>query len=110
MPILRIACLVAFAFALGSPNAQAQSFNCNYAKLPDEVVICQNERLGSFDEIMSQLFFRLRNGLTGRERQRLEFDQADWLQQRHDCGSDGDCIAQAYRRRIAELRELTNAL
>ncbi len=108
MSVLRAASLL--AFVLMPLSAEAQSFNCRYARSPDEVAICQNERLSGFDETMSQLFFRLRNEINGRERARLEADQADWLQSRNECGSDIDCIAQAYRRRIAELRQLAGAL
>ena len=34
-------------------SAHAQSFNCRYARTPDEVAICQNGRLSDLDERLS---------------------------------------------------------
>jgi uncharacterized protein len=105
MSSIRIGCLFAGAvMALVPFSAQAQSFNCNRASTPDEVLICQRPELSELDERMSGLYFRLRNSLVGGERRRLEADQSAWLRQRRACGRDGGCIARAYRSRIAELR------
>jgi uncharacterized protein len=102
MLALRAACLA--VFALAPLAAQAQSFNCRYARAPDEVAICQSEQLANLDQVMSRLYFRVRNSLDGPERANLEAEQAEWLRSRRDCGSDPGCIADAYRRRIQELR------
>jgi uncharacterized protein len=82
---------------------QAASFNCNIAERPDEVLICQNDRLSALDERMSSLYFRLRNRLIGSERRQLEADQAAWLQDRFACGRDFPCIFNLYQGRISEL-------
>jgi len=84
--------------------AQAQSFNCRYARSADEVLICQDGTLSSLDERMSGIYARLRNDLGGRARASLEADQAAWLRGRKACGRDSDCIADSYRQRIRELR------
>lgn len=97
------ACLLAFGLML-PPSAEAQSFNCRYARTPDEVAICQSDRLANLDQAMSRIYFRLRNSLYGREKARLEAEQSSWLRQRRDCGSDRGCIEEAYARRIQELR------
>jgi len=102
MLAIRLAFL--FAFVLLPLAAQAQSFNCRYARTPDEVAICRSDRLSRLDEVMARLYFRLRNSLGGSERAALETEQAEWLQSRRECGADGACIADAYRRRIRELR------
>jgi uncharacterized protein len=105
MSHIRVGLLLSFAFAVvvaGSP-AEAQSFNCRYAKAADEVLICQSPRLAGLDERMSSIYFRLRNSLPGRQRASLEADQAAWLRGRQACGRDGSCIEDAYRRRIQEL-------
>jgi uncharacterized protein len=86
-----------------SAGAQAQSFNCNTADRPDEVLICQNPRLSALDERLSSLYFRLRNTLAGGERARLEADQAAWLRDRYSCGRDYGCIRGLYESRIAQL-------
>jgi uncharacterized protein len=84
--------------------AEAQSFNCAYARSPDEVLICEDPRLSALDELLSSLYYRARNSSFGYERARLEADQAAWLRSRRACGRDGACIASAYRARIQELR------
>jgi uncharacterized protein len=100
-----VACLFVVALAALLPHAaQAQSFNCRTADLPDEVLICQNPRLSALDERMSSLYFRLRNSLASAERRRLETDQSAWLRSRIGCGRDFRCIESHYERRIAQLR------
>jgi uncharacterized protein len=88
-------------FALNS--AQAQSFNCRYAKTADEVLICQDARLAALDEQLATDYARLRQQLFGAQRARLEQSQAIWLRQRRDCGRDARCIAQLYDERIRAL-------
>jgi len=102
MAYVALALLWAAIPATATP-AMAASFNCTIADKPDEVLICQNERLSSLDERMSSLYFRLRNSLAGRARDRLEAEQASWLQQRFACGRDYDCIRGLYESRIADL-------
>src|SRR5687767_9296270 len=84
-------------------TAEAQSFNCRAATRPDEVLICQNDRLSALDERMSSLYFRLRNQLVGGERRALEAEQSAWLRSRISCGRDFRCIERHYERRIAQL-------
>ena len=95
----------AITFVLLPLAAQAQSFNCRYARSPDEVLICQDGRLGALDERMSGIYFRLRNGLYGGARANLEAEQAGWLRSRQSCGRDAGCIADSYQQRIRELRD-----
>ncbi len=96
--------LLGLALAAALPaGARAQSFNCRYAKSPDEVLICQDRRLAALDERMSSIFFRVRNRLFGQRRADLEADQAAWLRERMACGRDRACIEDAYLRRIQEL-------
>jgi uncharacterized protein len=102
---LGVAACLAFAPAAVLPDAwaQAQSFNCRYAKTPDEVLICQDPRLSALDQRMSSIFFRRRNRLSGRARADLDAEQAAWLRGRMACGRDAGCIATAYQARIREL-------
>lgn len=84
--------------------AEAQSFNCRYARAADEIAICDDGQLSRLDERMSRIFFEVRDSLPGRERARLEIDQEGWLSTRRSCGRDAECIEDAYRDRIRELR------
>ena len=101
MKSVRLACLL--AFALAPLSAEAQSFNCRRASTPDEVEICRNSGLSALDERMAGMYKRLRGRLLAHGREALMDDQAAWLQSRHACGSDAGCIEDSYRRRIREL-------
>jgi uncharacterized protein len=92
-------------FGLLPATAEGQSFNCRYARQPDEVTICGDRRLSQLDERLSARFYRLRNRLGGRELDRLERTQAIWLSRRSGCGSDADCIEEAYVSRLDRLSE-----
>jgi uncharacterized protein len=91
-------------FSLAQP-AQAQSFNCRFARTADEVAICRDERLSRLDERMSSLFFRVRDDLGRRGVRDLEEDQNRFLRRRARCGLNPGCIEDIYRRRINELRD-----
>jgi uncharacterized protein len=93
----------AFLIAFAVP-ASAQSFNCHYARTPDEVMICQDAHLSALDEQMSSMFYKLRNSLPSGQVRFLESDQASWLSNRMACGRDAGCIEEAYERRIRQLR------
>jgi uncharacterized protein len=84
--------------------AEAQSFNCRYARNADEIAICDDSQLSRLDERMSRLFFEVRDSVWGRERAALDADQAEWLDSRQSCRRNPDCIEDAYRQRIRELR------
>ncbi len=103
MKSVRLACLL--AFALAPLSAEAQSFNCSRASTADEVLICQDATLSRLDERMAGMYSRLRNRLVGHGREGLMDGQAEWLRSRHACGRDAGCIEDAYRRRIRELSE-----
>ena len=94
IPILAAALLLSTA-------ASAQSFNCRYARFADEVAICQSPLLSRLDERLSRRFYETRNEVGGAE---LDAEQDAWLRSRRSCGSDEDCIEDAYRERIRELR------
>jgi uncharacterized protein len=79
------------------------SFNCRYAKAPDEVAICLAPKLGEMDAKLASLYFGFLRLSAGGARRQIEMDEAAWLQQRQACGSDVHCIAQAYRDRVDHL-------
>ena len=97
----------ALAFLVLAPAAtspvSAQSFNCRYARTPDEVRVCNSLHLRGEDERLSEQYSRLRNQAGTAERRRLIREQRAWLGQRKACGSDRDCLARAYRLRANEL-------
>jgi uncharacterized protein len=98
------------ATLLAATAAHAQSFNCNYAKAPDEVLICQNKDLAQADESMADKFFRLRQELRGGQLRRLNEMQGGWLAARMTCGRDYPCINRMYEFRNAQLLDELLAL
>jgi uncharacterized protein len=98
----RIAYLT-LAFACLSFIADAQGLNCNNARLPDEVLICQSPVLSRLDQRMASIYVTQRNRIHGVARRELEADQSDWLRRRMECGRDYYCIERAYQRRIPQL-------
>jgi uncharacterized protein len=82
------------------------SFNCMYAKMPDEVGICQSAELSAKDrqlaDVYSQIMLRFRGGFRAFQQNR----QADWLRERHSCGYHAPCIGSVYDSRIAELNDM----
>ena len=99
---LRLAVLL--ALASGVTGAQAQSFNCAYAKTPTEVLICENPELGRLDEEMAAAFYSL-DGRTQRAERRR---QSRFLAARDRCGYNFGCVAGVYGQRIETLYNLAN--
>jgi uncharacterized protein YecT (DUF1311 family) len=105
-------CVTAFAVvvtaALAGSAAHAEtgpSFNCMYAKTPDEVVICQDPELSRLDREMARLYFGTMNDFRGGFRDFIRRSQASWLNSRHRCGYDADCVNDAYAHRLAALAD-----
>ena len=64
------------------------SFNCNCAKAPDEVAICQDPELSNLDRETARLYSEAMNYYRGGARASIRRDQVAWLRQRHHCGYD----------------------
>jgi len=79
------------------------SFNCQHAKAPDEVAICQMPKLSEMDAKMAKLYSGYRSLISGSARHQLEVNQAAWLQHRRSCGGNLGCIAKAYKDRVDYL-------
>ena len=86
-----------------STSAVAQGFNCNLARLPAEITICNNGELSALDRRLNALYYRLRSQLDGEARSELEAEQQAWLHRRNQCGADEGCLFEAYERRLAAL-------
>lgn len=84
-------------------SAEAQSFNCRYARLPTEVAICQDETLSVMDEEMARIYSELLTYAPGWAARAIRGEQRDWLKVRNACGYNPQCIMGEYRYRIQEL-------
>ena len=98
--------LTAFA---GGP-ASAQSFNCNYAKLPTEMAICNDGELSSSDEELSTEYYQLTNSAPGWAVRQIKTEQKAWLKERNACGYDMQCIMGEYRFRLQQFGEWRDQL
>jgi uncharacterized protein len=97
---------LAAAVALAFPQpADAQSFHCHNARAAYQFTICRHERLLRLDERMTSILVRLREDLGRRGARDLEDDHDRWQRRLSRCGPNPECIEDAYRRRIDELRD-----
>ena len=91
--------------AHGTGQLKAQSFNCRYARHPDETVICHDPLLGRLDEELASMYRRLVLRLPKEEGEQLYREEDAFVILRSRCGAQRACIEESYRRRIRELQE-----
>lgn len=88
------------------PTASARpSFNCRYARTRGEIAVCRDSGLASLDRQMASQYYRAVSGADARQRELLRTTRSRFLSYRDACRSDA-CIADAYRGRIAEIRDI----
>ena len=87
-----------------SSRAEAgPSFNCRDIKAPDEVLICQIPELGKLDRELARVYAAYMQDNKGGFREHMRRIQEEWLQQRHACGYNRDCIEDLYYRQLGGL-------
>jgi uncharacterized protein len=91
------------ALVLLCSPAQSQAFNCNFAKTPDEITICRDDSLKALDEEMSDLYFSVRRQMNEEGQGSMNRLQKQFLTDRGFCGTDGNCIAEAYEKQKVEI-------
>lgn len=101
---LTAACLTGLPLS-GLP-ARAASFDCGAAELkPDEKAICDTLSLNDADVKMATTFEILAALLPMGARGAMQERQTKWLEERHACAADADCLKTAYETRMKELDE-----
>jgi uncharacterized protein len=103
---LLAAAAIAAALA-GTAHAEptGPSFNCVYAKMSDEVIICQDAELSAKDRQMAGLYSDTMNLFRGGFRDYVRRTQVDWLGARRFCHYSAGCVGKAYDYRITTLME-----
>ena len=81
------------------------SFNCRYAKARSEQMVCGSERLAALDRTMSSQFYSALSRADERTRAELRQSRDRFLAYRNRC-ADEDCVAEAYRDRMDEIRDI----
>lgn len=87
------------------PGAASPSFNCRRARARSERMVCSSPRLAALDRAMSSQFYSALSGADGPTRSELRRSRDRFLAFRNRC-SDEDCVAQAYRDRMDEIRDI----
>ncbi len=100
------ATLLVSGAALTPSRAHAASFNCRFARLPDERAVCADLALNDQDVRMSQLYDITRHLVAMGQRGAIMDRQVEWLRQRRACGANRVCLGRAYAGRIAELNQV----
>ena len=81
------------------------SFNCRNARLRSERMVCANDRLASLDREMSSLFYSVMSDADGATRAELRRSRDRFLAWRDRCSNE-TCVAEAYKDRMAEIRDI----
>jgi len=81
------------------------SFDCRYARQPDEIAVCNDPALAAKDVALANVYGRVRASLPADAQRQLGAQQAVWLKSRGQCGSLASCIGEAYDLRIKQLQD-----
>ena len=96
----------------GSPMAANEastspSFDCERAQGSVEELVCQDTELAALDRRLAEVYERAIQSWPSEEIQLQRTTQRGWIKGRNDCWkaeATRDCVAFAYRSRIAELQ------
>lgn len=85
--------------------AEAASFNCAHALLPAEKTICGNANLSKLDEQTAGMYFLIvGSGAPQATMNGVKASQATFIAQRNACGTDVDCLVDAYTSQMMYLK------
>ncbi|HVL29218.1 MAG TPA: hypothetical protein VM326_00690 [Sphingomicrobium sp.] len=88
-----------------SAGAARPSFNCRYARTRGEIAVCRDEGLAALDRQMASQYYRALRVANARQRATLTATRDSFLRFRDRCPSDA-CIAETYRGRMREIRDI----
>lgn len=96
----------AFVLAcLAAGGAQAASFNCAHAMLPAEQTICGDANLSRLDEQTAGMYFSIvGSGAPQATVSLVKTSQSKFIAQRNACGTNVDCLVDAYTSQIMFLK------
>ena len=92
----------------GTPASEGSarpSFNCRYARTRGEIAVCRDPGLASLDRQMASQFYRALAQAERRQRATLTATRDSFLRYRDQCPTNA-CIAETYRGRIREIRDI----
>lgn len=86
-------------------STSSPSFSCRAGQSRSERMVCSSDRLASLDRQMSSQFYSSLSRASERQRADLRRTRDRFLTYRERCG-DETCVAQAYRDRMDEIRDI----
>jgi uncharacterized protein len=88
-----------------SGKADAASFNCQHALLPSEQAICSNANLSRLDEQTAGMYFIIVGSRApAATLSEVKASQARFLDRRNACGTNKDCLIDAYTDEMMYLK------
>jgi uncharacterized protein len=84
-------------------RTQGPSFDCHRATWQDEIAICNSEELSALDRQLAKFYTDAKNIFKGGYKDHVRHAQRQWLEKRHECGSDVECLDQRYRDRALDF-------
>ena len=93
---------VLLAATIGA-GANAASFDCARARLPDERAICADRALNDQDVRMALLLDVVGHGQIMGANGAMRDDQRAWLAERRACRADRACLRRVYATRVDTL-------
>lgn len=92
-------------------SADAASFDCRQAQLPAEHTICGDANLSRLDEQTAGLYFLIvGSGGPADTIARVKTSQSAFLKNRNACGTQPDCLVDAYTSRMMMLKTIKDDL
>ncbi|BDH46241.1 hypothetical protein TUM12370_22850 [Salmonella enterica subsp. enterica serovar Choleraesuis] len=102
--------LLAALLSAAATQAQAASFDCQKAKLPDEKAICAHRPLNDKDVEMATTYRLLKGLFAMGARGAMQDSQQEWLKQRQACKSNIVCLTKRYDERLQALQKIYDGI
>jgi uncharacterized protein len=94
---------VTFALTLSAAHAEGPSFDCNKAKAPDEIAICDSKLLSELDSLLN---FAYEDATEESGKATARAAAREGISERSACGSDETCIMAAQVNALVRFQEL----
>ncbi|ESR23349.1 hypothetical protein N177_3417 [Lutibaculum baratangense AMV1] len=86
------------------------SFECASAIRPDQTMVCASPPLAAMDIQMHTLYTVVRKFIPASEREDLVAGQRAFINTRAACGTQFECIGNAYAERITSLGQIIDSI
>jgi uncharacterized protein len=101
--ILLAGALVLSALTAAHGRTQGPSFDCHRATWQDEIAICENAELSALDRQLAKFYTDAKNIFKSGFKAHIRHAQREWLEKRHECGADIECLDRSYRDRALDF-------